>query len=71
MSDDDEGEDGDDDKANFKSNGKPVYGRIHTDILPSPLAWACFKGHLSIVWLLLIHGLKPTSYDLFGNTVMH
>lgn len=64
-------EDEDDEKQNFQKSGKPVYGRIHTEILPSPLAWACFKGHLQIVWLLLKAGLTPTDYDLFGNTVMH
>lgn len=65
------GAEDDEEKANFKSTGKPVYGRIHTEMLPSPLAWACFKGHLQIVWILLQKGLSPFDYDLFGNTVMH
>ena len=60
-----------DNPANYNSNGKPVYGRIHSEVLPSPLAWACFKGHLKVVWLLLKAGLQPCDYDLFGNTVMH
>ena len=55
MSDDEDVDE--DEKANFHPNGKPVFGRIHTDKLPSPLAWACFKGNLNIVWLLLIYGL--------------
>ena len=38
---------------------------------PSPLMWACFKGHSRIVCLLLKNGLEPIDYDMFGNTVMH
>jgi len=51
--------------------GRPVYGRINTEAYPSPLGWACFKCHLEIVMLLLKGGLKPSDYDMFGNTVMH
>lgn len=56
FSDEDIQED-EEEKQNYDSSGKPVYGRIHTEVLPSPLAWACFKGHLRIVWLLLKSGL--------------
>ncbi len=33
-------------EKNVNEMGKPIYGRINTEAIPSPLAWACFKGHL-------------------------
>ncbi|GBG31130.1 Ankyrin repeat domain-containing protein 54 [Hondaea fermentalgiana] len=37
----------------------------------SPLHWACYKGHLGIVCLLLRYGFDPSSVDTDGNTALH
>ena len=35
--------------------------------MPSPLFWACFKGHLKVVWILLKEGFELDEADSFGN----
>ena len=42
----DEEEKGEKVDLNVDTKGKPICGRIHETILPSPMQWACFKGHL-------------------------
>ena len=37
----------------------------------TPLHWAAHKGHLRVVWLLLLHGYCLTDEDPFGNTPVH
>jgi len=37
----------------------------------TPLLWACVKGHLRIVWLLLIEGYSPNDLDEMGNNALH
>ena len=37
----------------------------------TPLLWACFKGHLYIVWMLLLDGYSPNDRDDMGNTSLH
>eukprot|EP00826_Nyctotherus_ovalis_P052824 TRINITY_DN676_c0_g1_i20.p1 TRINITY_DN676_c0_g1~~TRINITY_DN676_c0_g1_i20.p1 ORF type:complete len:574 (-),score=244.87 TRINITY_DN676_c0_g1_i20:177-1898(-) len=37
----------------------------------TPLHWAAHKGHLRIVWLLLLHGYSLTDEDPVGNTPVH
>jgi ankyrin repeat protein len=33
--------------------------------------WACYGGHLRIVWLLLINGYNPDDLDPMGNNCLH
>lgn len=40
-------------------------------IVNSPLHWAAFKGHLNIVFKLLLHGVPLTDVDGEGNTAIH
>ena len=47
-----------------------------TDLSPAllkntPLLWAAFKGHLYIVWMLLLDGYATTDVDDMGNTAVH
>ena len=47
-----------------------------TDLSPAllkntPLLWAAFKGHLYIVWMLLMDGYATTDVDDMGNTAVH
>ena len=47
-----------------------------TDLSPAllkntPLLWAAFKGHLYIVWMLLMDGYSTTDVDDMGNTAVH
>jgi ankyrin repeat protein len=37
----------------------------------TPLLWASFKGHLRVVWLLLIDGYSPNDTDDMGNNALH
>ena len=37
----------------------------------TPLHWAAYKGHTSIAWSLLTHGLSPSVPDSEGNTALH
>jgi hypothetical protein len=58
---------------------KVVRGVINSSIKQTPLQWACFKGHLQIVWLLLKAGLSwevqnhshSQDTDPFGNNCVH
>jgi len=37
----------------------------------TPLLWATMKGHLSIVWLLLVDGYSPNDTDDLDNNMLH
>ncbi len=37
----------------------------------TPLLWACTKGHLRIVWMLLLDGYSPNDTDSMGNNALH
>ena len=37
----------------------------------TPLLWAAFKGHLYIVWMLLLDGYATADVDDMGNTAVH
>lgn len=37
----------------------------------TPLLWASFKGHLRVVWLLLVNGYSPNDVDNLGNNALH
>ena len=37
----------------------------------SPLHWAAFKGHLHVVWRLLLAGFSVSEVDANGNNAMH
>jgi hypothetical protein len=37
----------------------------------TPLLWACVKGHLDCVWLLLVDGYSPNDVDDMGNNALH
>ena len=37
----------------------------------TPLLWACVKGHLGIVWSLLVDGYSPNDLDDMGNNALH
>jgi len=46
-------------------------GTINSNARPTPLQWACFKGHVQVVWLLLKEGLDLLETDSFGNNAIH
>ncbi len=48
-----------------------IRGNIEYTLRPSPLIWACFKGHWRCVWDLLQLGLDWEEVDGFGNNSMH
>ena len=37
----------------------------------TPLLWACIKGHLRVIWLLLIDGYSPNDLDDMQNNGLH
>lgn len=37
----------------------------------TPLLWSTMKGHLSIVWLLLVDGYSPNDVDDLNNNMLH
>ena len=37
----------------------------------TPLLWAVFKGHLDIIWLLLLDGYSPNDLDDLQNNALH
>ncbi|CAD8210027.1 unnamed protein product [Paramecium pentaurelia] len=50
---------------------KVVQGIINQQVRSTPLMWACFKGHVQVVWLLLKAGLSWEDVDQFGNNSVH
>jgi len=56
---------------NDKQEKKIGQGVINSSARPTPLQWACFKGHTQIVWLLLKAGLDLLETDAFGNNAIH
>jgi ankyrin repeat protein len=46
-------------------------GTINSNIKPTPLQWACFKGHFKIVNLLLKAEMRWDDFDQFGNDCVH
>jgi len=59
------------DQANEKQDKKIGQGVINNNARPTPLQWACFKGQVQIVWLLLKAGLDLLETDAFGNNAIH
>ena len=37
----------------------------------TPLAWASYKGHYKVVWILLKQNMSPLDIDQHGNTAVH
>lgn len=37
----------------------------------TPLAWASYKGHYKVVWILLKQNMSPLDIDMHGNTAVH
>jgi ankyrin repeat protein len=37
----------------------------------TPLAWASYKGHYKVVWILLKQNMSPLDNDMHGNTAVH
>ena len=66
-------EDDDEAKPVPKSDGSPVRPRQAPlpSVVDSPLHWASFKGHLPIVFKLLLHGVPLDDCDEQGNTGLH
>jgi hypothetical protein len=68
---------GDADKASpntsAEASSSPVRSRAAAAkmIVNSPLHWAAFKGHTSIVFKLLLHGMPHADIDAEGNTALH
>jgi len=54
-----------------KTDKKVGQGVINNTARPTPLQWACFKGHLQIVNILLKAGLDLLETDAFGNNAIH
>lgn len=54
-----------------KQDKKIGQGVINNNARPTPLQWACFKGHVNVVWLLLKEGLDLLETDTFGNNAIH
>jgi microcompartment protein CcmK/EutM len=56
-------------------NGEPLEQEEIDKLMPylknTPLLWAAFKGHLRVVWLLLIDGYSPNDTDDMGNNALH
>jgi hypothetical protein len=66
-------EEDDEAKPAPKSDSSPVRPR-HAPlptVVNSPLHWASFKGHLHIVFKLLLHGVPLDDCDEQGNTGLH
>jgi len=57
--------------ATEKPERKIGQGVINHNARPTPLQWACFKGHANIVCLLLKEGLDLLETDTFGNNAIH
>jgi hypothetical protein len=54
-----------------KLEKKAGQGLINDKVRNTPLQWACFKGHLHVVSLLLKSGLDLFEPDMFGNNAIH
>lgn len=37
----------------------------------TPLLWAVYKGHLNVLWLLLVDGYSPNDMDEMKNNALH
>lgn len=37
----------------------------------TPLLWACYNGHMEVVWVLLLKGYSPNDLDTIGNNALH
>lgn len=48
-------------------NNRLVVMGANREVRPTPLQWACFKGHFDIFLLLLKAGLHWEDVDPFGN----
>lgn len=59
------------DSSPEKQEKKSGQGVINNNARPTPLQWACFKGHVHVVWLLLKAGLDLMEADAFGNNAIH
>lgn len=45
---------------------------VSVDLLKNtPLLWATYKGHLSVIWLLLQDGYSPNDVDKMENNALH
>ena len=44
---------------------------VTTRAATSPLHWACWKGHLRVVWMLLLNNMSPLELDSEKNTPLH
>lgn len=66
-------EEDDEAKPAPKSDASPVRPRHASlpTVVNSPLHWASFKGHLHIVFKLLLHGVPLDDCDEQGNTGLH
>lgn len=61
-------EENDDDEQNDED--KLLEKRFNM-IKNTPLLWATMKGHLSVVWLLLVDGYSPNDVDDLDNNMLH
>jgi len=55
----------------FEAEQQVVIDGMAPKACTSPLHWAAFKGHVHVVWQLLVAGFSPTALDTEKNTALH
>ena len=58
---------GDDDSQNEDRAQEKRFNMLKN----TPLLWATLKGHLGVVWLLLVDGYSPNDLDDIDNNMIH